>query len=134
LTSAWCRRAVRVRYSRGVELEDRIQGLVAAGHVEAAAILVVDHFGGAMQGYLRPLHEEDDAVDVFARWVEDVWRGVPGFRGECSLHAWCYRLARRASVRFRRRGPWRKRKDRLRTRAASELAATLAVLAASRRN
>jgi RNA polymerase sigma-70 factor (ECF subfamily) len=92
--------------------------------VAAATAVMVEKLGPAILGYLRALHDKDDAEDVFWLWAEDVWRGLPGFRGKCSLRWWCYRLAYHASVRLRRE-PWRKRKnqERLRTAAESQLAA-----------
>jgi RNA polymerase sigma-70 factor (ECF subfamily) len=42
---------------------------------------------------------------VFAQLAEDLWRGLPGFDGQCSLRTWLYVLARHAAARFRR-SPW----------------------------
>jgi RNA polymerase sigma-70 factor (ECF subfamily) len=61
---------------------------------------------------------------VFSTVAENVWRGLPGFRWECSVRAWAYRLAWHAASSYRR-DPYRRRKARLPTTAASRLAATL---------
>ncbi|HEX2657201.1 MAG TPA: sigma-70 family RNA polymerase sigma factor [Polyangia bacterium] len=42
------------------------------------------------------------ADEVFSTFSEDLWRSLPQFEWRCSLRAWCYRLARSASVRFGR--------------------------------
>jgi len=93
-----------------VDLDHRVRELLEADDAIAAATLVIDELGAEILGYLRKLNDEEDVGDVFARWGEDVWHGLPGFRGKRSLRAWCYLCAHRASVRFQRE-PWRKRKD-----------------------
>jgi RNA polymerase sigma-70 factor, ECF subfamily len=47
--------------------------------------------------------------------------GLPAFRFEAPLRAWAFRVAWRASARFRR-DPWRARRQRLATSAASRIA------------
>jgi RNA polymerase sigma-70 factor (ECF subfamily) len=108
-----------------VTLDDLVRQRVARGDVDAAATEALGALGPGILGYLRSLHDEDDADDVFQQWAEDLWRGIAGFRGEGALRTWAYRLAWHASVRFRRQ-PWRKRKTRLRTSAASRLARSVA--------
>ncbi len=108
-----------------MKLEDAVGQHLAAGDVDAAATAAVDALGGAILGYLRALHDADDAEDVFQHWAEDLWRGIPAFRGECALRTWAYRLAWHASARFRRE-PWRKRCTHLPTSAASRLAQSVA--------
>jgi RNA polymerase sigma-70 factor (ECF subfamily) len=109
-----------------VEIDDLVRKLVSSGDADSAATAAVEALGPAILGYLRTLHgDEDDAEDVFQQWAEDLWRGVAGFRGECALRAWAYRLAWHASARFRRER-WRQRRTRLPTSAASRLAASVA--------
>ena len=109
-----------------MDLEARVRELVAAGDADGAATAAIEALGGRMLGYLRVLHgNDDDAEDVFQHWAEDVWRGIGTFRGESSLRSWAYRLAWHASARFRRER-WRRRRTRLRTSAASRLAASVA--------
>lgn len=108
-----------------MDLDAHVRDLLADDDRDAAATQVIETLGPAVVGLLRTLHDEDDADDVFQQWAEDVWRGLPGFRGDCSLRAWTHRLAWHASARFRRQ-PWLKRNRRLRTSAASKLAASVA--------
>ncbi len=102
-----------------------VQARLAAGDVVGAATALIEEFGPAILGYLCTLFGDDDAQDVFSTWAEDVWRGLPGFRGECSLRAWAYRVAWNAGHRFRR-DPYRRRAERLPSSAASQLAASIA--------
>ncbi len=109
-----------------MDLDQRVRDLVAAGDVGGAASAAIETLGPAIFGYLRVLHgDDDDAADVFQAWAEDLWRGMAGFRGECALRAWAYRVAWHASARFRREG-WRQRRVRLQTSMASRLAQSVA--------
>ncbi len=107
------------------EVEGRVVAHLEAGDPRAAATAAIEGYGPAIYGYLCTLLDEDDARDVFSIWAEDVWRGLPGFRRECSLRAWAYKLARHASARFHR-DPYRARGERLPSSAASRLAASVA--------
>jgi len=106
-------------------LDDEVAALLARGAVDEAATAALEALGPAVLGYLASLHPEDDAHDVFAVFAEDLWRGLPGFRGESSLRSWAFRLAWHASARWRR-DLWRRRGERLPTSAASRLAASIA--------
>ncbi len=101
-----------------------MKALLAAGDVDGAVTAVIEGHGPAVLGYLCTLLGDDDAQDVFAMFAEDLWRGLPGFRWECSLRAWCYRLAYHAASRFRR-DPYRRRAERIPSSAASRLAASI---------
>lgn len=107
-------------------LDDEVAALLERGAVDEAAAAALEGLGPAVLGYLGSLHDEDDARDVFSAFAEDLWRGLPGFRGDCSLRAWAFRLAWHASTRWRR-DLWRQRGQRLPTSAASRLAASLAM-------
>ena len=104
-----------------MDLDPRVRDLLAAGDADAAATAAIDALGPQVLGYLGNLHASDDAEDVFQQWAEDLWRGMAGFRGDCTLRAWAFRLAWHASARFFRQ-PWQRRRDRLPTSAASRLA------------
>jgi RNA polymerase sigma-70 factor (ECF subfamily) len=107
-------------------LETRVRALLGAEQPDAASSAAIEGYGPAVFGYLRSiLDDEDDARDAFAQWAEDLWKGLPGFRGESSLRAWGYRVAWHAACRFRR-DPFRARGVRLPTSAASRLAASVA--------
>lgn len=102
----------------------RMCALVEAGDPGGAATAAIEALGRDVLGYLRALHDPDDAEDVFQRWAEDVWRGIAELRHAGALRAWAYRLAWRASARFRR-DAWHRRRTRLGTSAASRLAASV---------
>jgi RNA polymerase sigma-70 factor, ECF subfamily len=108
------------------QLEHRVRELLAAGDADGASTAVIDALGPSVLGYLAALHGDDDGDDMLSWWAEDVWRGLPGFRFECPLRAWAFRLAWNASSRFRR-DPWLLRRQRLPTSAASRLAGSVAL-------
>jgi RNA polymerase sigma-70 factor (ECF subfamily) len=108
-----------------VDLDQEIRAFVARGEIEPAATRAVESLGPAVFGYLCSLHEEDDAKEVFSMWAEDVWRGLPAFRGDAALRTWSYRLAWHAACRFRR-DAFRRRREAIPTSAASRLAASVA--------
>lgn len=108
-----------------MDVEARVAAHLAARDFAAAATAAVESYGPAIFGYLCTLLDDDEARDVFSQWAEDLWRGLPGFRRECTLRAWAYRLAWHAAARYRR-DPYRARGERLPSSAASRLAASLA--------
>jgi RNA polymerase sigma-70 factor (ECF subfamily) len=112
-----------------MDLERTVAELLAKGDVGGAATATIEAHGGGILGYLHTVAGNEHALDVFSIWAEDVWRGLPAFRWECSLRTWCYRLAHHAAARFRR-DPFRRRAERLPTSAASRLAASVAESAA----
>lgn len=107
------------------DVESRVHACLAEGEPDLAATALVEGYGPAILGYLCTLCGDDDAQDVFATFAEDAWRGLPGFRRECSLRAWSYRIAWHAAARFHR-DPYRRRGERLASSAASRLAASVA--------
>lgn len=91
------------------------------GDHAGAATAVVRQYGPQLLGYLcSVLRSEADAGEVFSMFSEDLWRGLPGFRRECPLRVWCYRLAWHAAARFLR-DPYRGRGRRLETNELSRL-------------
>lgn len=108
--------------------EAKVKELLASGDHTEAATVVIQSFGPAVLGYLiAVLKDEDDARDAFSSFAEDIWRGLPGFRGECSLRAWVFRLAWHAASRLAR-DSYRRRRRPLPTSAASRLAASIQTL------
>lgn len=88
--------------------ETRVRELLLTGAPNAAASAVLDTLGPGVTRYLCSMLPRDDAGDAFSEFQLSVWRGLPGFRWECPLRAWVYRLARHAAARvasdgFRRR-------------------------------
>jgi RNA polymerase sigma-70 factor (ECF subfamily) len=106
-----------------VEVEARCLEALDRGDQAGAATLVVREYGPQLLGYLCSiLRSEADAGEVFSMFSEDLWRGLPGFRRECPLRVWCYRLAWHAAARFLR-DPYRGRGQRLETTELSRLVA-----------
>lgn len=75
----------------------------AGDHVTATNV-VFSSYGGEIYGFLMSQfrgqpHHADEAFSMF---TEDFWRALPAFEWRCSIRAWCYRLARSASSRYRR--------------------------------
>ena len=112
-------------YAEVVSLEDQVAALLGRGQMDEAATVALQALGPALLGYLASLFGEDDARDVFSVLAEDAWRGLPGFRFECSLRAWFFRLAWHAASRHLR-DPWHRRAEPLPSSAASRLAASIA--------
>jgi RNA polymerase sigma-70 factor (ECF subfamily) len=103
------------------EVEARCLEALDRGDQAGAATLVVRQYGPQLLGYLcSVLRSEADAGEVFSMFSEDLWRGLPGFRRECPLRVWCYRLAWHAAARFLR-DPYRGRGRRLETNELSRL-------------
>ncbi len=101
---------------------DRAAALLEAGDLAAAAEAVLRDYGPQILGYLTSvLRNESDAADVFSQFTEDLWRGLPGFRRECPLRVWAYRVAWHAAARHLR-DPYRARGRRLETTELSRVA------------
>lgn len=108
-----------------MSVEARVKACLSGGDVAAAATAAIEGYGPEIHGYLCSLLDPDDAADVFASFAERLWRSLPGFRQECSLRAWAFRIAWTGVGHFRR-DPWRRRGEPLSTTAASRLAASIA--------
>lgn len=115
------------------DVESRAFRLLDAGDARAAAEGVIQGYGPSIYAYLARMLDADDALDVFQQWAEDVWRGLPGFRRECRLRTWAYRLAYHAASRFHR-DPYLARRERLPSSAASRFAASVAQSSAMARD
>ncbi len=91
-------------------LEHRIRALCEAGDKKRAATLLLEGYGREVFGFLiARLRDRDAASDVFSQFAEDLWRGLEGFRWQCTARVWSYTLARHAASRYiddvrRRRG------------------------------
>ena len=101
---------------------DRATLLLRAGdHRGAAEAILRDHGPGIMGYLLSVLRNEDDASDVFSEFSLDLWRGLPGFRGDAPPRVWAYRLAWHAAARLLR-DPFRRRGQHLETNEISRIA------------
>jgi RNA polymerase sigma-70 factor (ECF subfamily) len=106
--------------------EDRILGLLSGGQPEEAATEAIRAYGPRILRYLRSiLGDEEDAREAFSQFAENVWRGLPDFQGRAPFRIWAYRIAWNAACDLRKQ-PWRNRRHRLSTGAASRIADTIA--------
>src|SRR5258708_23193031 len=79
--------------------DDAVRALVAAGHADRAATLVVRSLGPEVFGFLRAaLGRDVDADEVFAATSERVWRSLARFQWQSSLRTWVYVIARHQMV------------------------------------
>ena len=110
-------------------LDDDIARPLAAGDHGAAATLALERYGPQIHGYLvAVLRARPAADDAFSLFAEDLWKGLPGFRGESSFRTWAYKLAWHAALR-QQRDPFVRRGRRLATSEASALADRLSAAA-----
>jgi RNA polymerase sigma-70 factor, ECF subfamily len=92
------------------DLEKKIRALCDAGDKKRGATALLEGYGREIFGFLvARLRDRDAASDVFSQFTEDLWRGLAGFRWQCSARVWSYTLARHAASRYiddvrRRRG------------------------------
>jgi RNA polymerase sigma-70 factor (ECF subfamily) len=113
-------------------LDDRVRQLASAGETSAAATEAIRALGPQVLAYLRGLvRDEGDAKEAFSTWAENVWRGLPAFRGESSLRTWAYRLAYHAALGVMG-GAWRQRARPFQDGEASRLAETMRTATAVR--
>src|SRR5258708_33516412 len=95
--------------------ESELGALLDRGAFDEAASLAIRRLGPLVLGYLRAvIRDRDDADDAFARFAENLWTSLPGFRRECSLKTWTHRLAWQAAPRILE-DPDRRRRDVLPT-------------------
>jgi len=106
------------------DVDASIREALASGGADDAATLAIEAHGPALLGYLAAMLPPDDARDAFSLFAEDLWKGLAGFRWECSLRAWLYRLAFHAAGRLRRDG-YRQRREPMPESMASRLAASV---------
>jgi len=82
-------------------LEQKIRALCDAGDKKQAATLLLQGYGREIFGFLvARLRDRDAASDVFSQFTEDLWRGLDGFRWQCSARVWSYTVARHAASRY----------------------------------
>jgi RNA polymerase sigma-70 factor (ECF subfamily) len=105
-----------------MELEERIVTSLSRRDLDGAVTEALQGYGPQILGYIRSvIRDPEDAAEVFSQFAEDLWRGIAGFRGECTVRVWAYKLAWHAASRFAR-DPYRRRRERMETTLASRLA------------
>jgi RNA polymerase sigma-70 factor (ECF subfamily) len=106
--------------------EELIRSLLAEGRPEDAATEAIRSFGPQILRYLHSvLGNHEDSREAFSQFAENLWRGLPAFRGQAPFRIWAYRIAWNAACDLQKQ-PWRNRRHRLSTGAASRLADTIA--------
>jgi RNA polymerase sigma-70 factor, ECF subfamily len=111
------------RSATSATVEARVRELAHAGDLAGAATEAIRGLGPDVLRYLRSiLRDEDAAREAFSQFAENLWKGLPGFRGDASLRGWAYRLALHAALNLREEA-WRRRGRRLATDEASRIAA-----------
>lgn len=116
------------------ELERSIRASIARGDLAAAATTAIRGHGPLILSYLRGVvRDEDLAGEAFARFGEELWKSLPGYRGESSLRTWCYAVAW-GVVRHLRRDLRRRRESRLGTSEGARLADELRATSAPQRH
>jgi RNA polymerase sigma-70 factor (ECF subfamily) len=84
-----------------VALEARIAAACKAGDKRAGATALLEGYGAELLGFLLAhLRDHDAAGEVFSQFTEDLWRGLDGFRWQCSARVWSYTLIRNAATRY----------------------------------
>jgi RNA polymerase sigma-70 factor (ECF subfamily) len=106
------------------ELERRVRKHLERSEVDEGAALAIHRLRSSMLSYLCTMLPPDEALDALSRFEESLWKSLSGFRWECPLRAWAYRLAHRAAIRIFRE-PHRRREERLPSSAASRLPASI---------
>jgi RNA polymerase sigma-70 factor (ECF subfamily) len=102
-----------------------VRTMLDAGDVDGAATHIVRKYGPEVYGFLRgSLGGDVDADEVFAATCERIWRGLPGFRGQCSVRTWIYVVARNESSRYLR-GAHQRRARRATTSRLDEVIAVV---------
>jgi RNA polymerase sigma-70 factor (ECF subfamily) len=82
-------------------LEARIRALCEAGDKSQAATALLEGYEQELVGFLvARLRDREAAAEVFSQFTEDLWRGLDGFRWQCSARVWSYTLVRHAASRY----------------------------------
>jgi RNA polymerase sigma-70 factor (ECF subfamily) len=90
--------------------ELRIRDACARGEFEQAATLGLETYGREVLAFLMSRVGQQRGDEVFSEFLEDFWRGLPGFAWRSSLRSWAYTLARHAVSRHLRS---ERRRDRV---------------------
>ena len=91
------------------ELEKVIAAHCSAQEFDAAATAAIKGYGPEVLGYLfAATRRELETAEIFSDYCEDLWRGLPRFRGESTFRTWSYRLAYHALARAGRDGARRR--------------------------
>jgi RNA polymerase sigma-70 factor (ECF subfamily) len=85
------------------QLEQELRRRAGAGDHAGTTTLALEGYGPEIFRFLHAIHRSDDeTAEVFARFSEGLWRGLPSFDWGCTLRTWAYAVAQRTSLRYRR--------------------------------
>lgn len=97
--------------ARREQVEADLRDRWRRGDYDGAATLALRTYGGEIFTFLLAVHrDEADASDVFARFAETLWKGLPSFAWSSTLRTWAYGIARNVSRTWRRDDARRKRR------------------------
>lgn len=87
-----CRRRSKRQY------ETAISRALEQGLLAEATTCALRAYGAEIRRRLGSILRDDgDAAEAFARFCEDVWRGIGGFQRRSSFRTWAYRVAWRCA-------------------------------------
>jgi RNA polymerase sigma-70 factor (ECF subfamily) len=83
------------------ELDEAVKERCASGDYARAATLILERLGPAVlsviHGRFRDPHH---SAEVFSRFSEALWRGLPGFAFRTNVRVWVFTLARNSGNRY----------------------------------
>lgn len=81
--------------------DELVRTSCAAGDYTTAATLILRHHGPGVFGAINArFRDQDKSAEVFSRFAEALWRGLPGFEFRTSVRVWAFTLARNAGSRY----------------------------------
>lgn len=84
-------------------IEADLRAAATAQRYHETATLALARYGDELLGYIAAMtRDQTRADDAFSLMLENLWKGLPGFRWECSFRTWSYRIARNAVYRITR--------------------------------
>lgn len=93
--------AVPVEQPKAPAAEQRLRTLLQSGAFPDATEETLRVYGPEILSFLHArFGNMQRARDAFAWAAEDIWRGLPRFRGESSVRTWAYAVARNAARRY----------------------------------
>ena len=77
------------------DVESTVAAAIDSGDYTTAATVAIREYGPELVSFFHAvLRDETEAEECFGDLCEALWRGLPGFRRDCSLRTWCYILSR----------------------------------------
>jgi RNA polymerase sigma-70 factor (ECF subfamily) len=80
------------------DVDASVRALCQRGEYDEATVLVLKAWGGAIYRFIAArVRDEDLTSDAFAKFSEDLWRGMAKFEGRAPVKVWSYAIARNAA-------------------------------------